>query len=266
MSIHSTAIIDSGAELDSSVSVAPYAVIEKGAMIGGDTEIGPHSLITGKTTIGKGNRIGPFTAIGAPPQDIKYKDEDTELVIGDNNTIREYSSIHRGTAGGHGVTTIGDNNFFMTYSHVAHDCILGNNIIMVNSVSLGGHVTVGDWVTISGLSAIHPFCTIGEFAYVGAMSGATMDIPPYVIVTGLRGDMMVRSINRIGLKRAGYKDDEIRKLIRAFFIIFKKEDLLLQDALKQLEEEMPDSALVANLVKFFRTSTRYVVRAGNNGE
>lgn len=266
MAIHPTAIIDSGAELDSGVSVAPYAVIEKGVEIGSDTEVGSHSLITGSTTIGKGNKIGPFTALGTSPQDIKYKGEDTRLFIGDNNTIREYSSIHRGTAGGHGVTTIGNNNFFMTYSHVAHDCTIGNNIIMVNSVSLGGHVTVGDRVTISGLSAIHPFCTIGEFAYVGAMTGATLDIPPYVIVTGLRGDMVVRSINRIGLKRAGYSDEEIRKLVRAFFTIFKTEGLLLEDALEQVEKEMPDSVLVANLVKFFRTSTRYVARAGSNGE
>jgi len=266
MSIHPTAIIDSGAELDTSVSIAPYAVIEKGVKIDSDTEIGPCSLISGRTTIGKGNKIGPFTTIGGPPQDIKYKGEETALIIGANNIIREYSSIHRGTVNGHGVTTIGDNNFFMAYSHVAHDCTLGNHIIMVNSVSLGGHVTVGDRVTISGLSAIHPFCTIGEFAYVGAMSGTTMDIPPYVIVTGLRGDMFVRSINRIGLKRAGFSDEEIRKLIRAFFIIFKTDDLLLQDALKQAEEEMPDSALVANLVQFFRISKRYVVRAVGNGE
>lgn len=266
MSIHPTAIIDPGAELDSSVTVAPYAVIEEGVQIDSDTEIGPHSLISGKTTLGKGNIIGPFTAIGAPPQDIKYNGEETELRVGDNNIIREYTSIHRGTIDGHRVTTIGDSNFFMSYSHVAHDCTLGNNVILVNSASLGGHVTVGDRVTISGLTAIHPFCTIGEYAYVGAMSGATMDIPPYVIVTGLRGDMVVRSINRIGLKRAGFSSEEIRKLIRAFNIIFKTEDLLLHDALKQAEEEMPDSALVANLVNFFRTSSRYVVRAGSNGD
>ncbi len=266
MSIHPTAIIDYSAEIDSSVTVAPYTVIEKGVKIDSGTEIGPHSLITGKTTIGKDNKIGPFTTIGAAPQDIKYMGEDTKLVIGNGNTIREYSSIHRGTVDGHGATTIGDNNFFMTYSHVAHDCTLGDYIVMVNSVSLGGHVTVGDRVIISGLSAIHPFCTIGEFAYVGAMSGTTMNIPPYVIVTGLRGDMVVRSINRIGLKRAGYKSDEIKKLIKAFNVIFKTKDLLLQDALEQVEEEIPESSLVANLVKFFRNSTGSVVRAGSNDD
>ncbi|MBC8317010.1 MAG: acyl-ACP--UDP-N-acetylglucosamine O-acyltransferase [Desulfobulbaceae bacterium] len=266
MSIHPLAIVDPSAELDSTVSVGSYSIIEKGVRVDAGTEIGPHAVIGKLTTIGKGNRIGPFTTIGTPPQDITYADEDTLLSIGDHNIIREYCSIHRGTVKGRGETVIGNNNMLMAYCHVAHDCILKNNIVLVNNATLGGHVEVGDRAIIGGMTGIHQFSRIGEYAFVGGMSGISMDVPPYLIVAGIRNDMRVRSINRIGLKRAGFSGDEIRKLGRAYTIIFKTEGLLLQDALEQAESEITDSELVNNLIQFFKDASRNVVRLSKDDE
>jgi UDP-N-acetylglucosamine acyltransferase len=266
MPIHPSAIIDPAAELDSTVTVGPYVVIENGVKIGAETEIGPHALIGGHTTIGKNNKVGPFTSIGTPPQDMTYAGEDTKVRIGDNNIIREYCSIHRGTVSGHGETVIGNNNMIMDYCHVAHDCILKDHIVLVNNAQLAGHVEIGDRVTIGGMTAIHQFSRVGEYAFVGGMSGISMDVPPYLIVAGIRNDMSVRSINRIGLKRAGFSGDDIRKLGRAFTIIFKTEELLLQDALEQAASEMPDSPLVQNLIHFFKDSSRSVVRLSKDDE
>jgi UDP-N-acetylglucosamine acyltransferase len=265
MTIHPTAIIDPNAELDIDVTVGPYAIIEKGVRVGAGTAVGAHAFIGGPSIIGKNNKIGPFTSVGTPPQDVKYAGEDTRLVMGDNNIVREYCSLHRGTVTGRGETTIGSNNIFMAYSHVAHDCILQNHIVLVNNATLGGHVEVGDRVTIGGMTAIHQFSRIGEYAFIGGMSGISMDVPPYLIVAGIRNDMQVRSINRIGLKRAGFSGDEIRKLGRAFTIIFKTEGLLLQDALDQAETEIPDSVLVDNLIQFFKDASRNVIRLSKNG-
>lgn len=264
MSIHPTAVIDPKAELDSSVEVGPYAVIDAGAKIDAGTVVSSHAHISGKTTIGKNNTIGSFTCVGFPPQDLKYHDEETQLVIGDNNHIREFSSIHRGTPGGHGVTTIGSNNLFMAYSHIAHDCIVGNHVIMVNNATLGGHVEVGDRATIGGMSGIHQFVRIGEHAYIGGMSGISLDIPPYVIVAGIRNELQIRSINRIGLKRAGFSSEEIRNLNKAFMVIFKTEDLLLQDALAQVMKDFGDCPPVARMVNFFKVSSRNVARVSSD--
>ncbi|MFZ5759862.1 MAG: acyl-ACP--UDP-N-acetylglucosamine O-acyltransferase [Thermodesulfobacteriota bacterium] len=266
MTIHPTAIIDPGAELDSTVVVGPCTVIEKGVRIGAGTEIGPHAHLSGATTIGVGNRIGAFTSIGAPPQDIKYKGEETRLVIGDNNIIREYCSLHRGTPSGHGVTTIGSGCMLMSYVHVAHDCIIGDHVILVNNATMGGHVQIGERATIGGMSAVHQFSRIGEYAFVGGMSGISMDVPPYVMVAGIRNDMQVRGINRIGLKRAGFSPEEIRKLGRAFTLIFKTKDLLLQDALDKVVAELPDCPPVARMVEFFRVANRNVVRLSSDEE
>lgn len=264
MSIHPTAVIDSKAELDTAVVVGPYAVIDAGVKIGAGTVVSAHAHISGQTTIGTNNMIGSFTCIGFPPQDLKYHDEETRLVIGDNNQIREFSSMHRGTPGGHGVTTIGSNNLFMGYCHVAHDCIVGNHVIMVNNATLGGHVEVGDRATIGGMSGIHQFVRIGEYAYIGGMSGISLDIPPYVIVAGIRNELQIRSINRIGLKRAGFTSEEIRNLNKAFMVIFKTEDLLLQDALAQVMKDFGDCPPVARMVNFFKVSNRNVARLSSD--
>ena len=264
MSIHSTAVIDPKAELDSTAEVGPYAVIDAGVKIGAGTFIGSHAHVSGRTTIGKNNSIGSFTCIGFPPQDLKYHDEETQLVIGDDNHIREFSTIHRGTPGGHGVTTIGSNNLLMAYCHVAHDCIIGDHVIMVNNATLGGHVEIGDRATIGGMSGVHQFVRVGEHAYIGGMSGISLDIPPYVIVAGIRNELQIRSINRIGLKRAGFSSDEIRKLNKAFTIIFKTEDLLLQDALAQVMKDFGDCPPVVRMVNFFKVSNRNVARLSSD--
>ncbi|OGR05687.1 MAG: acyl-[acyl-carrier-protein]--UDP-N-acetylglucosamine O-acyltransferase [Deltaproteobacteria bacterium RIFOXYD12_FULL_50_9] len=266
MTIHPTALVDAGAELDSTVSVGPYAVIEKDVKIGAGTEIGSHTLITGVTTIGERNKIGPFVTVGAPPQDLKYKNEKTELIIGNDNQIREYASLHRGTPTGRGKTTLGSNNLLMAYVHIAHDCEIGNQVIMANAATLGGHVAVGDRVTLGGLAGVHQFVRIGAYAYVGGMSGIGRDIPPYVIASGMRSQMRISGLNKIGLKRCGFDADTLLKLERAYQIIFRTPELLLAQALELAEQEMPDSEPVRILVDFFRTSKRSVVRTVGDEE
>ena len=226
MNIHQTAVVDPAAELDSSVVVGPYAVIEGEVRIGPDNEIGAHALIQGLTEIGSGNRIGPFTIIGGPPQDLSYQGEPTTVKIGNNNLIREYVSVHRGTVGGRSETTIGNENMLMAYSHVAHDCILGNNIIIANCGTLGGHVVVEDRASLGGHVGVHQFSRIGTFSYIGGVSGVTKDVPPYTIVAGTRNQMRVSGINHVGLKRNGTPAAEIKKLRGAFKIIFLNQDLL----------------------------------------
>jgi len=265
MNIHPTAIIDPGAELDPSVSVGPYVIIEKGVRIGADNRIKPHSVISGPTTIGTGNTVGPFATIGAPPQDLKYRGEDTELIIGDNNQIREYVSIHRGTVTDRGVTTIGSNNLLMGTVHVAHDCELGDSVIMANGAVLAGHVRINHHAIIGGLVAVQQFTRIGAHCYIGGMSGISLDVPPYVIVTGTRKGMRVSGINKVGLKRCGFTNDTIKKLDKAYKVIFMTPALLLQEALDQALAEFPDCDPVAHLVDFFRTSKQGVVRSTNGG-
>jgi UDP-N-acetylglucosamine acyltransferase len=265
MAIHPTAIINPQAELDGTVSVGPYVVIDDKVRIGANTEIRPHTVITGPTTIGAGNCIGPFATIGAPPQDLKYKGEDSELIIGDNNQIREYVSIHRGTVTDHGITSIGSNNLLMGTVHVAHDCVLENFVILANGATLAGHVKVEERAIIGGLVAVHQFSRIGTHCYIGGMSGISMDVPPYVIVTGTRKEMRVSGINKVGLRRCGFDADTIKKLDRAYKIIFMTPSLLLQEALDRTVAEIPDCEPVTRLVNFFRTSKQGVVRTTNDG-
>ncbi len=266
MNIHPTAVIDPAAELDSSVRVGPYAVIGKGVRVGADTEIGPHAVLAGPTTIGTGNTIGPFANVGAPPQDLHYQGEETRLEIGDHNVIREYVSLHRGTVAGRGVTAIGSHNLLMAYVHVAHDCVIGDHVIMANAATLGGHVIVEDRATLGGMVAVHQFSRVGEYAYVGGMSGLSKDVPPYVIASGIRGGLRATGINKIGLRRAGFDAETIKQLHRAFKIIFRDQELLLNDALAKAEAEMGDCEPVRRLVRFFRDAKRGVVRLAGDDE
>ncbi len=266
MNIHPTAVIDKGAELDSTVKIGPYCVIENGVSIGSDTEIGSHVVISGCVDIGARNKIGPFSTIGLPPQDLKYKNEETKVVIGDDNIIREYVSLHRGTPEGKEVTTIGNSNLLMAYCHIAHDCSIGNYVILANAATLGGHVDIEDRVTVGGLVAVHQFSRIGAFSYIGGLSGISKDVPPYMIISGIRNQMRVTGINRIGLKRCGFDTETIRKLTKAFQIIFRTPGLLLQDALSKSLQEIPDCEPVSHLVQFFKTSSRGVVRASSDDE
>ncbi len=260
MEIHSTAIVDANAELDSDVSVGPYVVIEAGVRIGSGSKIGSHSVLTGSTTIGKSNLIGPFTHIGGPPQDLKYNNEDTKLEIGDNNVIREYVSIHRGTPSGRGVTNIGDDNMIMAYCHIAHDCIIGNSVIMANSATLGGHVEIADHATLGGLAAVHQFSRIGVFAFIGGYSGVGKDVPPFVVMAGTRNQARISGINKIGLLRNGFESGTIKILEKAFRIIFRTPNLLLKDALEKTMDELADCDSVTHLVQFIKASKRGIVR------
>lgn len=267
MNIHPTAVIDPGAHLDATVTVGPYAIIGPEVTIGANCEIASHTVITGPTRIGAGNRIGPFASIGAPPQDLKYHGEPTELVIGDHNVIREYVSIHRGTPSGLNYTRVGDHNLLMAYVHIAHDCVVGNGVIMANAATLAGHVEIEDRAIIGGLTAVQQFTRIGTFCYIGGLSGVSKDVPPYVIMSGIRGQMRVTGINRVGLKRAGFSAESISSLVQAFKIIFRRPDLLLQEALDEALAVAPECAEVRHLVDFFRTTKRSVLRtAGDDDE
>jgi UDP-N-acetylglucosamine acyltransferase len=266
MKIHPTAIIDSRAEVDATVTVGAYAVIGPEVRIGAGSEIGPHAVVNGPTVMGPGNKIGPFVNLGADPQDLKFGGEKTMLTIGSDNMIREYVSIHRGTTKGRGVTAIGNNNLLMAYSHVAHDCIIGNQVIMANAATLGGHVVVEDKVTLGGLVGVHQFTRIGAYAYIGGMSGISKDIPPYIIVAGVRNKLRVTGINKIGLQRSGFSEESIRKLHKAFRIIFRTPDLLLDEALVKAMTEFPDCEPVTRLVEFFRSASRPVARTSSNDE
>ena len=264
MTIHPTAVIDPGAELDSSANIGPYVIIGKGVRLGPDTEIEAHTVVSGPTLIGAGNRIGSFANIGAAPQDLSYRGEETTLTIGDGNLIREYVSIHRGSVKGGGATVIGDHNMLMAYTHIAHDCRIGNHVIMANAATLSGHVVVEDRANLGGFVGVHQFTRIGRFFYIGGMSGLTKDVPPFTIVAGTRNRMRVSGINRIGLKRNGFSAEDIKKLHGAFKIIFLEDGLLLQEALDKTLAQFPDSPPVFELVEFIRKSERGIIR--NYGE
>lgn len=267
MPIHPTAVVDPAATLHETVNVGPYTIIGPAVTIGADCEIAAHCVITGPTRIGVGNRIGPFATIGAPPQDLKYHGEPTELIIGDHNVIREYVSLHRGTPTGIGYTQVGSHNLLMAYVHIAHDCIIGSHVVMANAATLAGHVAIEDHAIIGGLTAVHQFSRIGTYCFIGGMSGLSKDVPPYVIMSGIRDQMRVTGINRVGLKRAGFSAEAINGLVQAFKIIFRRPELLLQEALDQALAEVPDCAEVQHLVEFFRTSERSVLRtAGDDDE
>lgn len=260
MNIHSTAVVDPKAELDSTVTVGPYAVIGADVKIGANTRVEAHAVVSGPTIIGENNYIGSFAVVGGPPQDLSYNGEPTELHIGNNNQIREYASIHRGTPHGSGLTSVGNDNLLMAYTHVAHDCKIANHVIMANVATLAGHVEVGDRASIGGLVAIHQFCRIGQFAYIGGVSGISQDVPPYVILAGTRNRTRISGINKVGLKRNGFSRETINRLEDAFKIIFRSPNLLMKDAIEQAKNELGDNEEVMNLVRFFESSKRGVVK------
>jgi UDP-N-acetylglucosamine acyltransferase len=260
MSIHPTAVIDPKAEVDSSVTVGPYAVIGAGVRIGADSVVEAHAVVSGPTTLGCRNQISSFATVGGPPQDLKYKGEPTELIVGDDNRIREYASIHRGTVEGGGKTVIGNGNLLMAYTHVAHDCLIGNRVILANVATLAGHVEVQDHASIGGLVAVHQFCRIGKFSYIGGVSGISLDVPPYVILAGTRNRTRISGINKIGLRRNGYDRETISNLENAFRIIFRTPELVMRDALELARSEYPDCPEVQYLIRFFEESKRGVVK------
>ena len=253
MSIHPTAVIDPRAELATEVEIGPYVIIDGAVRIGRGTRVMPHAYLTGNTEIGEDNEIFPGAALGCPPQDKAYRDEETYLRIGDRNLIREHVQIHRGTAAG-SVTIIGNDNFLMGNSHVGHNCRLGNDIILANGALLAGYVEVGNNVFISGNCVVHQFVRIGEYALMRGLSGTSRDVPPYAIIDWRH---TVRGVNVVGLKRAGYDEKRIRALRTAFRSLFRK-GRNLAIAVKELEQSSRGNPDVDALLDFIRTSKRGV--------
>lgn len=255
--IHPTAIVHPAAAIAEGVEIGPYSVIGEHVKIGKDTKIASHVLIEGWTTIGERNRIHSFTCVGTPPQDTSYKNEETYLIIGNDNIVREYSTLHRATTKADRKTEIGDRNFLMSYIHVAHDCKLGNNIIMANNAAFGGHVTVDDYAVLGALVGIHQFVRVGAYSMIGGQSAIVLDVPPYVNATGNRAQLY--GLNLVGLKRKGFSEKTLGDLKKAYKIIFRS-GLTLEDAIQTALTDSPDSREVQHLVDFIRKSKRGVTR------
>lgn len=255
--VHETAMVSPKAKVGKNVEIGPYTIIGDNVEIGEGTTIGPHVVIEGWTIIGKNNDIYHGATIGEDPQNIQYNGEKTHLFIGDNNIIRENVTIHRGTEEGGGETRIGSNNFIMAYCHVAHDCQLGNNIVMTNSATLGGHVTIEDNAVIAGLTTIHQYVRIGKTAMVGAHSKVVKDIPPYVLVDG--SPARVNGINVIGLRRNGVKP-ELRKEIKRAYKILYRSDYSFSEAVVKMDQELDASEEIEHFLRFLRNVQRGICR------
>ncbi len=255
------AVVSPEARLAPDVRVGPFAVIGPHVTVGPGTEIGPHVIVRGPTRIGAGNRIFPFCAIGDEPQDKKYHGEETVLEIGDGNTIREYTTINRGTVQGGGVTRLGDDNWIMAYVHVAHDCILGSHTILANAVALAGHVAVDDWAILSASAKVHQFCRIGAHAFVGHDCGIVQDVPPYVMVAvrGAGEPPRPYGINSEGLGRRGFTPEVIARIKEAYRVLYR-ENLRLEEAVAALEPRRAETPELGCLVDFLRGTTRGIVR------
>ena len=254
--IHSTAIVDPAAELARGVSVGPYSLIEGKVVVGADTEIGPHVVIRDYTTIGARCRIFQFAVLGEIPQDLKFKGEVSQLIIGDDNTIREFATMHRGTAGGGLVTRVGNHNLFMAYSHVAHDCLIGNQVVMSNAATLAGHITVEDRAILGGFVAVHQFSRIGHHAFIGGASAVPRDVPPYCIAVGNRAKLV--GLNLVGLKRSGLPDTSLQALRQAYELLFQS-DLNTKEAVARVRQDVPQCPEVDHLLWFVENSERGLV-------
>jgi UDP-N-acetylglucosamine acyltransferase len=255
--IHPTAIISPKAEIEEGTFVGPFCIIHDGVHIKRGSKLISNVIIEGNTEIGENCTIHPFTSIGLPPQDLKYKGEPTGVKIGNNNTIREYITLHRASVGGDGQTTLGDNNFLMAYVHIAHDCKIGNSVIMANVAQLAGHVVVEDHAYIGGLVAVHQFTRIGAYTMVGGYSGVGQDIPPYMMASGTRAKLF--GLNTIGLKRHGFSDSTINELKKAYKILFR-EKRTLKDAIKKIQEDLPYTDEIKHLIDFIQKNKRGICR------
>ena len=262
--IHASAVVDSKAELTSDVEIGPYSVIGPNVKIGAGTKVGSHTVIEGYTTIGKENNFAHFAAIGGPPQDMKYRGEPTQLIIGDRNTIREFTTIHTGTAQDEGITRIGSDNWIMSYVHIAHDCQIGNHTIFSSNAQIAGHVHVDDWAIMGGMSGVHQFVRIGQHVMLGGASVLVQDIPPFVIAAGDKASP--HGINVEGLKRRGFSSETISALRQAYKVLYK-DGLSFEDAKveikKMISTHAADTATVEKLTQFhdfIAASTRGIIR------
>jgi UDP-N-acetylglucosamine acyltransferase len=255
--VHRTAIVHPEAKLHETVEVGPYAVIGPKVCIGAGSRVGPHVVIEGDTQIGQRNRIFQFASVGAIPQDLKYAGEATRLVIGDDNQIREFATLHIGTAGGGGVTQVGNKNLFMAYSHVAHDCSIGNGCVLANCAALAGHVLVGNCVTFGGLSAVHQFSRIGDYAFIAGGAMVAMDVPPYCTAQGDRAELA--GLNSVGLTRHGFTEEQINRIKEAYKILFRSK-LGLNEAIAKLRVEHAGHHEIDFLLDFLADSRRGLTR------
>lgn len=255
--VHETAIVHPGAKIAEDVSIGPYAVIGEHVSIGKGTSVGPHAVVDGWTDIGEDNYIGQSASIGAIPQDLKFHGEETCLTIGDRNSIREFVTMHRGTEDGGGKTVVGNDNLFMVYSHVAHDCLVGDRVVMANCATLAGHVEVGDYAILGGLSAYHQFVRIGSHCMVGGGSIVIQDLPPYINAQGDRAKPA--GINSIGLSRRGFSDKAIRAIKNSYKIIYRS-DLKQEEALQKIDADYGSFDEVKFFTDFIRGSERGITR------
>ena len=251
------ALVSPQAQLAADVTVGPFSVIGPGVEIGPGTVIGPHAVINGPTRIGAGNRVFQFASIGDAPQDKKYNGEPTRLEIGDRNVFRESCTVNRGTTHGSGITRIGNDNLFMAYSHVAHDCIIGDKAIFANCAALGGHVEIGDWVILGGLTAVHQFVKIGAHAFLAGGAIVQRDVPPYVMVAG--NPAQPHMVNSEGLKRRGFDEEQVKNIRDAYRVLYRS-DLKLADALEKLQPLAAARSEIKMFVDFISGSTRSIVR------
>lgn len=256
--IHPTAIIDPSAQIADDVDISPYVVIGADVQIGSGTWVGPHAVIQGPTKIGNDNKIFQFSSIGEMPQDKKYADgDDTQLIIGDRNVIREFCTFNRGTAQDIGKTVLGDDNWIMAYVHLAHDCIIGNHTIFANGATLAGHVTIEDYVILGGFSLIHQFCHIGRYAFTGMGTSVAKDIPPYVMAMGAPASP--RGINREGLKRHGFTADEISQIKEGYRALYRS-GMGFNEALEHIKQTELRTERLDYLVEFCQRSERGIIR------
>jgi len=255
--IHPTAIIEKGAQLGEGVSVGAYSIVGPDVVLGDNTIVESHVVINGHTTLGENNHVFPYAAIGGAPQSITYKGEPTQVVIGDNNIFRENVTVNRGTTSDEGITSIGNDNFFMAYTHIAHDCRLESNIVFANSASLAGHCQVGNYVVLAGYTLVHQFCRVGDHCFTGVNSVCIQDVPPFTLVAGNRA--ITHGINVRGLRRRGFSSDDILELKRAYKIVYRS-GLTMTQALETIEGKEWQSEHVKSLVSFIRGSKRGVIR------
>jgi len=255
--IHPTAVLETGSKIGENVTIGPYAVIGSNVEIGNGNKIHAHVVIEGHTKIGENNQIFPFTAIGCEPQSVSYNGEPTEVHIGNNNVFRENITVNRGTVDDQGLTSIGDDNLFMAYVHIAHDCELGSNLLFSNNASLAGHVQVADHVVLAGYTLVHQFCRIGEHSFCGVNTFCIQDVPPYTLVAGNKA--ITHGINIRGLRRRGFEKEEITELKRAYKIVYRSGHTMTR-ALEEIESCEWQTTSVAKLVEFIKTSTRGVIR------
>lgn len=255
--IHPTAIVDSKAEIGTDVHIGPYSIIGEHVFIGSGTKIGPHVTIDPYVTIGKDCQIFQFAAIGAIPQSVKFEGTKTYVKIGRGTIIREFVTIHRGTGFGGGITEVGEENYLMAYTHIAHDCKIGYKVTLSNNATLAGHITIGNYATVGGLVAIHQFVRIGDEAFIGGKSAVVKDVPPYVIAAGDRATL--HGLNTIGLKRNGMSEHTLRELKKAYRIVFRI-GLTMNEAIERVKAEVEQLPEVISLVQFLQTSQRGITR------